>query len=81
MAYKWDYLDALEILCSDKGKVLTRGKIVDRYFMHHPFFPGIEFKVGRRMFTVEDKAATPFEDEVGGPAGVAPTEDLLTVQP
>jgi hypothetical protein len=33
------------------------------------------------MLTVEDKAATLFKDEVTGPAKVAPTEDLLTVQP
>jgi hypothetical protein len=43
MAYEWDYLDAFEILCSDKGKVSTRGKIVDRYFVRHPFFPSIVF--------------------------------------
>jgi hypothetical protein len=79
-AYEWDHLDALKILHSDKGKVSARGKIVNRYFVQHPFFAGIEFKVGRRMFTVEDKAATPFKDEVAGPAKVAPLEDLPTVQ-
>ena len=70
-AYERDYLDALEIVRSDKGKVTARGKVVDRYFVQHPFFPDIEFKVGRRNFTVEDEAAVPFEDKVACPAGVA----------
>jgi hypothetical protein len=74
--YERDYLDALEILRSDKGKVSARGKIVDRYFVRHPFFPDIEFKVGRRNFTVEDEAATPFEDEVA--QDYVPTAEVVT---
>ena len=77
--YERDYLDALEILRSDKGKVSARGKIVDRYFVRHPFFPNIEFKVGRRNFTVEDKAATPFEDEVA--QDYVPTAEVVTAEP
>ena len=32
-AYEWDYLDVLEILRSDKGKVTARGKVVDNFFV------------------------------------------------
>ena len=77
-AYERDYLDALKILRLDKGKVAARGRVIDRYFVRHPFFPDIEFKVGRRNFIVEDKAAVPFEDEVACPAEVA---DGPTVEP
>ncbi len=54
--YERDYLDALEILRSDKGKVSARGKIVDRYFVRHPSSsPTLNSRLGEEILLLRTK--------------------------
>ncbi|KAL9187551.1 hypothetical protein ACHAXT_001654 [Thalassiosira profunda] len=70
--YDRDRLLGLQILRKDRGQISRTGRVVDRYFVKHADFPGVEFKVSKRNFRVEQEADTPFPDEVDAPAAAAP---------
>jgi hypothetical protein len=64
MVYDCKYLDRLEIVCGDKGKVFRKGCIADRYIVRHPDFGEEEFMVARQMFTILQEGETPFNNKV-----------------
>ena len=60
-AFERDHLDGLEVQRADKGRVSRTGKVIDRFHVTHPDFPGQEFLVARRLFSVLVAPTNPFE--------------------
>ena len=72
--YDREYLDDLEIIRSDKGRVTRRGKIVDRFHVRTPQILGTEFVVDAAYVPVQ-------EDSINVMLGLLLEDRVITVNP